>query len=48
MSKIFGDGVVLDADDTVCFEELCDELETHCATLSDKFAIIFMTDCGLN
>ena len=37
LNKIYGQDGILHADDTICFEEKCSELEEQCAQISTKF-----------
>lgn len=37
MNKIYGKDGILHADDTICFEEKCNDLEEHCSQISNKF-----------
>ena len=41
LDKIFGDGGIIDADDTVCFEEKCEEVETLSQSISQTFLRYF-------
>ena len=41
LDKIFGDGGIIDADDTVCFEEKCEEVETLSHSISQTFLRYF-------
>jgi hypothetical protein len=41
LNRIFGDHGIVDADDTFCFDNLCDDLESRCANLSHKFVDYF-------
>ena len=37
MNKIYGKDGILHADDTICFEEKCNDLEEHCSQISNKY-----------
>ncbi|XP_053376475.1 uncharacterized protein LOC128547528 [Mercenaria mercenaria] len=41
LEMIFGDGGILDSDDSICFEEKCDRLERHCLEKSQNFVRYF-------
>ena len=41
LDKIFGDGGIIDADDTVCFEERCEEVKTLSQSISQAFLSLF-------
>ena len=41
LDKIYGKEGILDADDTICFEEKCTDLEEHCSQVSNKFLKYF-------
>ena len=41
LDKIFGDGGIIDADDTICFEERCEEVKTLSQSISQTFLSFF-------
>lgn len=41
LDKMFGDGGIIDTDDTVCFEEKCEEVETLSQSISQTFLRYF-------
>ena len=41
LNKIFGDDGIINADDTVCFEEKCEEVETLSQSISQSFLRYF-------
>ncbi|MES9880449.1 MAG: hypothetical protein ABW185_06150 [Sedimenticola sp.] len=43
LEKIYGDGGILDADDSISFEAKCDELERQCNVISPQFLRYFQT-----
>lgn len=41
LNKIFGNGGIIESEDSICFEELCDQLEMHCSKISENFVRYF-------
>lgn len=41
INKIFGTEGILDADDTICFDEKCEDFEQYCTDKSEKFLRYF-------